>query len=260
IDELPIDKETRSFKREFAMNLATSIKAEGLFNPIVVRPNPDKPGRYILVQGRHRLYAVKKVLKEQSIRCTILEDMDDAEHKMASIAENLWRFEPNKMQRLKITQQWHKCFAAKHATPVASTNGTTKAGTTKPTKAVEAQTAKAESNIEAEAAQVLGADTSALSNCEPTDTESATQAEKKTDDIFTKHFSAVTGKSARTARRITQLATAFSADDLEVFSCMDIKQQQIEALLTLDAETQRKEVIALVASGLAFAEAWFNVT
>src|SRR5208337_3778295 len=73
-------------------------------------------------------------------------------------------------------------------------------------------------------------------------------------------FSAVTGKSERTARRITQLATAFSADDLEVFSCMDIKQQQIEALLTLDAETQRKEVIALVASGLAFAEAWFNVT
>ena len=54
------------------MKLAASIKAEGLYNPIVVRPNPDKPGRYILVQGRHRLFAVKKVLKEQSIRCTVL--------------------------------------------------------------------------------------------------------------------------------------------------------------------------------------------
>ena len=178
---------------------------------------------------------------------------------MASIAENLWRFEPNKMQRLKITLQWHECFAAKHATPVASTNGTTKAGTTEPTKAVEAQTAKAESNIEAEAAQVHGADTSALSNCEPTDTESATQAEKKTDDIFTKHFSAVTGKSERTARRVTQLAKMFTADDLEMFYHQGVTQQQVGAIATIEDASKRKEIIALLANGMEFPEAWRQI-
>jgi len=44
-----------------------------------------------------------------------------------------------------------------------------------------------------------------------------------------------------------------------VFQCFAITQQQIEALLTLDAETQRKEVIALV-TRLPFPEAWKQIT
>jgi len=115
IDMLPVDRTTRSFNKGFAANLAVSIQAEGLYNPIVVRPSPDKPGRYVLVQGRHRLYATFKVLKEQSIRATILEDMDEAEHKMALVAENIWRFDTSKIQRLKAIQIWHEHYAARHA-------------------------------------------------------------------------------------------------------------------------------------------------
>lgn len=49
IDEPRIDRSTRSFNKDFATNLAASIKAEGLYNAIVVRPNPGKPGRYLQV-------------------------------------------------------------------------------------------------------------------------------------------------------------------------------------------------------------------
>lgn len=110
IDEPPIDKTTRSFSREFAVNLAASIKAEGLFHPIVVRPHPDRPGRYLLVQGRHRLYAVKKVLKEPEIRATILEGLDDVGHKMASISENLWRLRSSGPERVAAVKKWRERF------------------------------------------------------------------------------------------------------------------------------------------------------
>ena len=115
IDVMPVDKEVRSFNKEFAVDLAASIRVEGMYNPIAIRPNPDKPGHYFLVQGRHRLYATFKVLKEQSIRCTILDEMDETEHKMAAIAENLWRFDTSKAQRLKAVGAWHEYYLARLA-------------------------------------------------------------------------------------------------------------------------------------------------
>ncbi len=82
-------KELRSFRREFAACLAESIKTEGLLHPIVVRPNPDKPGFFIRVSGKHRLYAMQKILKEQFIDCNVLQDFDAKDHEMVLIPENL---------------------------------------------------------------------------------------------------------------------------------------------------------------------------
>ena len=98
IDMLPVDKTVRSFNKEFANNLAISLKEEGLYNPIAVRPNPEKSGRYILVQGRHRLYAWFRILKEQMIRATVLPVMDEQDAAMAAAAENIWRWEGKKAQ------------------------------------------------------------------------------------------------------------------------------------------------------------------
>ena len=108
------NKELRTFSKKFARDLAQSIKAEGMYNPIVVRPNPEKPGRFLLVAGRSRLYAKKKVLKERFIECNVLHDMDEEDHKMAAITENLWRSEISKAQRLLSVQRWHEHYVAKH--------------------------------------------------------------------------------------------------------------------------------------------------
>src|SRR5271165_2620458 len=86
IDVPPLDRKLRSSSKELVKKIAQSIELEGLFNPIVVRPNPEKPGRFILVQDRHRLYAVQKVNKEQFIRATIMTDMDDEDHRMATLS------------------------------------------------------------------------------------------------------------------------------------------------------------------------------
>src|SRR5689334_6199352 len=89
IDVPAVDKKERTFSREIADRLAQSIKDEGLLNPITVRPNPQLPGRYIIVAGRHRLHAVQKILKQESIRCTVFSEMDDGDADMARITENL---------------------------------------------------------------------------------------------------------------------------------------------------------------------------
>ena len=42
-----LEKGMRTLSKDFCAKLARSIKHQGLFNPIVVRPNPVAPGRYI---------------------------------------------------------------------------------------------------------------------------------------------------------------------------------------------------------------------
>ena len=96
----------RTSPRSSPSSLADSHQGRGEYNPIVVRPDPAPPGRYIGVQGRHRLYAMKKVLKEQFIRATVIEDMDDTDADMAPIAENLWRNPLTKAQHARALKRW----------------------------------------------------------------------------------------------------------------------------------------------------------
>ena len=44
IDLLPVDKTVRSFNKEFAKNLSVSLREEGLYNPIAVRPTKRSRG------------------------------------------------------------------------------------------------------------------------------------------------------------------------------------------------------------------------
>jgi ParB family chromosome partitioning protein len=67
--------------------LAESIKANGVVQPILVRPSEDEPGRYILVLGERRLHASKKAGKntvpamvrklslQQAAEMTIIENL-----------------------------------------------------------------------------------------------------------------------------------------------------------------------------------------
>jgi len=90
--ELPInliDKnphQTRmDFEREFLEELADSIRAQGVIQPIVVRP--DGKGRYVLILGERRLRAskmagkttipaiVKRVSEQQAAEMTLVENL-----------------------------------------------------------------------------------------------------------------------------------------------------------------------------------------
>jgi ParB family chromosome partitioning protein len=74
---------------EVVDELAASIEAEGLLQPIVVRPDPKGAG-FLLVAGRHRLEAKRK-LKHETIECRVLEGLSADQARVAEIDENLIR-------------------------------------------------------------------------------------------------------------------------------------------------------------------------
>lgn len=69
--------------------LAESIRTVGLQHPLVVRPVPDEPDVYEVVEGSRRLRALKK-LGYTIIECRIAE-MSDQQALVASIHENMVR-------------------------------------------------------------------------------------------------------------------------------------------------------------------------
>ncbi len=86
IDKNPF--QTRYVQDDEALEeLAASIKANGLVQPIVVRPSEDGDGRYTLILGERRLHAskkagkatipslVRKVSRQQAAEMTIVENL-----------------------------------------------------------------------------------------------------------------------------------------------------------------------------------------
>ncbi len=75
-------------------DLAASIKAQGLLQPIIVRANADAPeGRppYLLVAGERRLRATRDLLKRPTIAAILRYDLTDDAALEATVLENLQR-------------------------------------------------------------------------------------------------------------------------------------------------------------------------
>ena len=100
----------RTIDKEFAANLARSIALEGMYQPIVVRQDPKRSGRFLVVQGLHRLYAKKNVLKKKFIECIVLPEMDDANYESAMISGNLWRLPLTNAQQTLAVKRWYEFY------------------------------------------------------------------------------------------------------------------------------------------------------
>jgi len=83
--------------REFD-ELVESIREIGLLSPIVVRPRAGRTGDYVLVAGERRYRAVEK-LGHRQINAEIVQ-LDDAQAKVAALAENLFRKDLSKVDRV----------------------------------------------------------------------------------------------------------------------------------------------------------------
>lgn len=232
IDVLKTTDGSRTFSKEFAVKLSDSVKTDGLQNAIVVRPNPASKGRYILVSGKHRLYATKNVLKEQFIRCTVIEDMDAEEAEIAAVAENLYRNPLNKAQQAVAIKKWHSHWLAK--LPV-----------------IEPKAIAAPAPVEPTAID----QTDQLAP-EPV----APVADPAVETAFNDKVAAITGQSAVTVRRSKAIANAFTADQLEVFVQMGINQTDMLTIAKIKDVGQRAEVVALIASGMVAEDAIKEVT
>ncbi|MGC6536540.1 MAG: ParB/RepB/Spo0J family partition protein [Candidatus Puniceispirillaceae bacterium] len=79
----------RIFDRTSLDELAASMQANGVVQPILVRPNPDKAGRYQLIAGERRWRAAQ-IAQLHDIP-TIIRDFDDKQAAEISLIENIQR-------------------------------------------------------------------------------------------------------------------------------------------------------------------------
>ncbi len=237
-----------TFSKEFAKSLSQSIEMEGLHHPITLRPNPDKPGRYLLVAGRHRLNAVHKCLKRDVIEAKVIVDMDETDAEMATIAENLWRNPLKKAQHHLAIQKWHEHYAAEYPPKLGSNAGSVAAKK----KAAERRTAKAEgAEGEPENPKPYVGLGSSAGRSEP---EKANASEADVPS-FARLVSHTTGEGLSSAKVTAKLARTFNPDQIEVFEQMQVGRVDMHTIAKIKNAQHRDEIINLIASGMDAREA-----
>jgi uncharacterized ParB-like nuclease family protein len=103
IDDIDIADTRRQVNPAAVKRLADSIERVGLRHPITVRERGD---RYLLVAGRHRIEAFKKLGREHIPATIVKMTNDDA--RLWEIAENLHRAELTKLERDEQIAEWIK--------------------------------------------------------------------------------------------------------------------------------------------------------
>ena len=68
--------------------LTAYIKREGLVEPLVVRSQPKKRGRFEILGGFHRWKVCKETLGYKTVPCIIVEGLDDKRAKILSVNLN----------------------------------------------------------------------------------------------------------------------------------------------------------------------------
>jgi uncharacterized ParB-like nuclease family protein len=106
IDDIDIADTRRQVNSAAVKRLADSIEQVGLRHPITVRERGD---RYLLVAGRHRIEAFKKLGREHIPATIVKMNNDDA--RLWEIAENLHRCELGNIEKAEAIEEWRKITA-----------------------------------------------------------------------------------------------------------------------------------------------------
>ena len=86
----------QNFREEKLVELANSIKKNGIIQPIAVRPNKHEPGKFEIVAGERRWLAAQRAGLHE-IPVTIL-DLSDVESLEVAIVENIQRDDLNPIE------------------------------------------------------------------------------------------------------------------------------------------------------------------
>lgn len=94
----------KHFDEERLQELADSIAANSLLEPIVVRPNPDAEGRFVIIAGERRWRAAQRVPGLTRIPARVLE-IAEADAFVLSVAENVNRHDMTVMEEARAYAQ-----------------------------------------------------------------------------------------------------------------------------------------------------------
>ncbi|MEL8056502.1 MAG: ParB/RepB/Spo0J family partition protein [Pseudomonadota bacterium] len=99
----------RPIRSDVVASLAADIKANGLLQPIVVRPDPNFAKGFRLIIGAHRLEAVRE-LGWNDVRATVRSKMSDDQARALEISENLLRVELSPIDRAVFLGEWKRIY------------------------------------------------------------------------------------------------------------------------------------------------------
>lgn len=112
IDQIDVGDRFRLLSREHAEQLGVSYSDYGRTAPIIVRPHPEAPGRYLLVAGMHRLMGARAAGLaeiEAEVRNLTAEEAREVE-----IAENVHRFELTALDRMRSLAELARLYEARN--------------------------------------------------------------------------------------------------------------------------------------------------
>lgn len=107
---VPGNNDRKVFDSEYLMDLAWSIKTNGLIQPITVRPHVWMDGEterhgFQIIAGERRFRAMTENLGWEAIPCLIEEDMDDETASAIMLAENASREDLNPIEEAEAYQR-----------------------------------------------------------------------------------------------------------------------------------------------------------
>lgn len=103
IDDIIVNDGRREINSATVKKLAQSIEQVGLRHPVTVKRKADK---YVLIAGRHRLEACKKLGREHISASIVTMTNDEA--RLWEIAENLHRSDLSRLERDEQVAEWIK--------------------------------------------------------------------------------------------------------------------------------------------------------
>ncbi|MGY6409489.1 MAG: ParB/RepB/Spo0J family partition protein [Alkalilacustris sp.] len=97
------DQPRRHFATEALEELAASIRAKGVIQPLIVRPLPDRPGHYQIIAGERRWRASQMAQLHELP--ALVRDLDDTEVLEIAIIENIQRADLNALEEAEGFRQ-----------------------------------------------------------------------------------------------------------------------------------------------------------
>lgn len=210
IRQPPPDKTLRSLNRPACQKLAESIREQGLIHPIGVIAHPEDPKLFLVVHGRHRLYAVKKILRWTKISCELL-NLNDIDAEYAALAENLFRANLKKPQLLATQKRWFDIHLAKLA-----------------------------------AQQPLSTPSDEIITLSSEDAHRLNNDLKPNCHVFakiTKELAEHSGVTERQARRATRIFRTFPESEIQSLTSAGVSESDMEALTRIKDPVKRQEII-----------------
>jgi ParB-like chromosome segregation protein Spo0J len=244
--------------------LYDSISKEGLFNPIVVRPDPEAAGYYHIVQGRLRFYVVAKMCKDEVIACRVFADMSAEEAELATLTEDACRKNAKQTDRLLMLRRWQEIYR-KHFPHLEGKKASGSLRWSNSTKAEAKAKAVADEKADDEKAAtedlVITDSVITQHEEEAIEVEPGVEAEheavvdpgrKAAHQTFRDRVKAVTGISDTTLNRELKINRGLTEEQIFCLDAVQCTRHQMVEIIdaTPDDEAKRGEIVSLVASGM----------